>query len=115
MERLGGAVGEAGGRAVDHVDAGLDGLRHGHVSHAGGAVGVQDEGNIADGVLDALDEVLGLVRAHGAGHILQADGVEAHVLELLAHLDIFFRPCGPGSGCRRYSRRRRCSWSRISW
>ena len=53
-------------------------------------MGVQDQGDIADGVLDALDEVLGLIRAHGAGHVLQADGIEAHVLELLAHLDIFF-------------------------
>ena len=39
--------------------------------------GVQDQGNIADGVLDALDEMLSLIRAHGAGHVLQADGVEA--------------------------------------
>ena len=53
-------------------------------------MGVQDQGNVADGVLDALDEVLSLVRAHGAGHILQADGIEAHVLELLAHLDVLF-------------------------
>ena len=53
-------------------------------------MGVQDQGDIADGVLDALDEVLGLIRAHGTGHVLQADGIEAHVLELLAHLDIFF-------------------------
>ena len=52
-------------------------------------MGVQDQGNIADGVLDALDEMLSLIRAHGAGHVLQADGVEAHGLEFLAHLDIF--------------------------
>ena len=52
-------------------------------------MGVQDQGDIADGVLNALDEVLGLIRAHGTGHVLQADGVEAHGLELLTHLDIF--------------------------
>ena len=52
-------------------------------------MGVQDQGDIADGVLDALDEMLSLIRAHGAGHVLQADGVEAHGLEFLAHLDIF--------------------------
>ena len=51
-------------------------------------MGVQDNGHLADGVLDALDEALGLVGAHGARHVLQADGVKAHGLELLAHLHI---------------------------
>ena len=51
---------------------------------------MEDQRHIADGVLDALDEVLCLVGAHGACHILQADGVKAHVLELFAHLDILF-------------------------
>ena len=87
---LGGAVGEAGGCAVDDVDAGLNCLGHGHIRHAGGAVGMEDQRHIADGVLDALDEVLCLIRAHRACHILQADGVKAHVLELFAHLDILF-------------------------
>ena len=49
---------------------------------------MQDDGHVADGVLDALDEALGLVGAHGARHVLQADGVEAHLLQLLAHLHI---------------------------
>ena len=42
------------------------------------------------GVLNALDEVLGLKGAHGAGHVLQADGLEAHGLEFLTHGDVFF-------------------------
>ena len=29
---------------VDDVDAGFDGLHDGHVGHAGGAVGMQDQG-----------------------------------------------------------------------
>ena len=49
---------------------------------------MQDDGHFADGVLDALDEALCLIGAHGARHILQADGVEAHLLELLAHLHV---------------------------
>ena len=51
-------------------------------------MGVQDERHVADGVLHALDQVLSLVGAHGAGHVLEADGVKAHFLEKLAHLDI---------------------------
>ena len=49
---------------------------------------MQDERHIADGVLDALDQVFSLIGAHGAGHVLQADGVEAHGLQLLAHVDV---------------------------
>ena len=45
---------------------------------------------IADCVLDALDEVLCLIGTHRARHVFQADGVEAHGLELLAHLDVLF-------------------------
>ena len=51
-------------------------------------MGVQNHGNIGQGGLDALDEVLRLEGAHGAGHILEADGLEAHLDQLLAHLHV---------------------------
>ena len=53
-------------------------------------MGVQDQRHIAHGVLDALDEVLGLVGAHGAGHVLEADGIKAHGLQLFAHFHVLF-------------------------
>jgi len=49
---------------------------------------VQDQGQGHACVLDALEQLLSLVGAHGTGHILQADGIEAHALQLLAHLGI---------------------------
>ena len=85
---LAGAVGEAGGSGVDDVHTGFHSLHNGHVGHAGGAVGMQDQGQGHTGILDALEQLLSLVGAHGTGHVLQADGVEAHALQLLAHLSV---------------------------
>ena len=85
---LAGTVGEAGGSGIDDVHAGLDGLHNGHISHAGGAVGVQNQGQGHTGILDALEQLLSLLGAHGTGHVLQADGVEAHLLQLLAHFGV---------------------------
>ena len=53
-------------------------------------MGVEDQRHVADCVLDALDEVFCFIRSHGASHILQADGLESHTLELLAHFHILF-------------------------
>ena len=47
---------------------------------------MENESHIANSVLDALDEVLSLVGGHRSCHILEADSVKAHSLELLAHL-----------------------------
>ena len=51
-------------------------------------MGVQDQGQGDTRVLNALEQGLRLGGAHGAGHILQADGVKAHALQLLAHLGV---------------------------
>ena len=51
-------------------------------------MGVQDQGQGHARVLDALEQILGFLGAHGACHVLQADGVKAHTLELFAHLGV---------------------------
>ena len=51
-------------------------------------MGVQHDGHIAHGVLDALDQVLGFEGAHGTGHVLQAQGVKTHLHQVLAHLHV---------------------------
>ena len=51
---------------------------------------VENQRHIAYCVLDALEQLLSLVGAHGTSHILQADGLEAHALEFPAHFDILF-------------------------
>ena len=51
---------------------------------------MEDEGHIADSVLDALYKALGLKGAHRSRHILKADRIEAHSLELLYHLNVLF-------------------------
>ena len=61
-------------------------------------MGVQDQGQGHAGVLHALEQGLGLGGAHGTGHILQADGIEAHALQLLAHLGILGRGVDRGLG-----------------
>lgn len=83
---LRGAVAERGQCAVDDVDARLNRLEIGHAADAGGLVGVQMDGHFDD-LLDALDELIRDVRNQDACHILDADDVRAHVLELFGELD----------------------------
>ena len=51
---------------------------------------MQDNRHITDGVLDALDQVFGFEGAHRAGHVLQAQGVKAHLDQVLAHFNVLF-------------------------
>ena len=83
---LAGAVGEGGDGGFDGVHAGIDGGEVGGGTEAGGVVGVKGDGN-ADLALELLDEIVGDLRRHDAGHVLDADGVAAHFLQLDAHLD----------------------------
>ena len=91
-------------RPVSDVGAGFDGLHVGHEGKAGGAVGVDDDGQIHR-VLDGGDEIIGLFRAHDAGHVLDADRGGAHLLELFDHLDVLVKGVhgrggvGNGAGC----------------
>ena len=82
---LAGAAGQAGNGAVDNIGAGLGGLQQGHGTHAGGAVGVDNDGQL-DVLLEGRHQIIGLLGAHDAGHVLDADGVAAHGFQLLTQL-----------------------------
>ena len=77
--RLRGAAGEGGYCGVDNVRAGLNALEVGHERKTGGAVRVQNDGQV-NGVLDAGNEVVCALRSHDAGHVLYADRAYAHLL-----------------------------------
>ena len=53
-------------------------------------MGVDDDGNL-DLLLEGGNKVEGLLGAHDAGHILDADGLNAQRLDLLGQLDIAFK------------------------
>lgn len=52
---------------------------------AAGVVRVQVDGN-ADGLLEALDKGVGIHRQQQVRHVLDAESVRAHLLELLSEL-----------------------------
>ena len=100
---LAGTAGEGGDSGVDDIAAGFDSLEGGHERQTGGAVGVQDNRKI-HGVLDGGDQVVCGFRGADTGHVLDADGGYAHLLELFDHLDILLesvdraRGIGDGTG-----------------
>ena len=83
--RLGRAVAQRGQRGVDDVRARLNGLEVGHVAGAGGVMGVHVDRHF-DRLLELLDQAVGLIRQEEVGHILDRDGVRAHLLQLDGHL-----------------------------
>ena len=85
--RLRGALRERRKRAVDDVEAGLDSFDVRHLRHAAGAMAVELDGDLHD-FLDVLHDLVSVVRMKEAGHVLQADGVGAHVHELLRLLGV---------------------------
>ena len=76
--RLGGAQSQGGHGAVHHVSAGFDGLQVSHGGLAGGVVGV-DLHHQSGTLLDGLDQLVGGIRPQQARHILDADGIGAHI------------------------------------
>ena len=83
--RLGRALGQRGQRGIHDVAARLDGLEDGHRAGTGGVVGVQVNRQL--GVrLELLDEAVGVIRQQQVRHVLDADGVRAHLLDLLGEL-----------------------------
>ena len=46
---------------------------------------------LGHGVFDGGHQVIGLLGAHDAGHILDADGLDAHLLQVLHHLNILLQ------------------------
>ncbi len=84
--RLAVAEGERDDGRVDDVRAGLGGLEVVHRSHATDVVAV-DVHRQPDLFLERLDHALGAERGEHAGHVLDADGVGADVLELAGVVD----------------------------
>ena len=83
--RLAGDFAEWRQGRVDDVDTGFDGLHIGHFAEAARAVRVQfnRHGQV---LLEHADQVVCVIRRQQAGHILDADGVDAHVLQFLGDL-----------------------------
>ena len=84
-----GAKRQRAHRGIDDVGAGLDALEDGHGSQTGGIVAVDVDGN-ADGLLQRLDKVVAGIGLEQTGHILDADGIGAHLFEGLGVLNEIF-------------------------
>jgi hypothetical protein len=67
---------------VDDVHPRLDGLEVAQRGHARGEVAVQVNGQL-DRRLDRLDHGIGVVGGDQTGHVLDADGVGTHGLQVL--------------------------------
>ena len=85
--RVRGSVGIGGHAGVDDVHPRLDGLEVAHGRHAGSKVAVQVDGYL-DRRLEGLDQVVGIVGGDQTGHVLDADRVGAHGLEVLGFFDV---------------------------
>ena len=59
---------------------------------------MQVDGHTGDGVLDGGNQIVGLLGAHDAGHVLDADGGGAHFLQLLHHFHILLMGVDGGGG-----------------
>ena len=78
---------ERGGEgAVHDVEAGFGGLEVGHLGHA--AVQWQCIWTDLDHGLDRLHDLEGVVGVEEAGHVLDADGVGAHLFQQLRLLGV---------------------------
>ena len=54
-------------------------------------MGVDHQGQLGHGILDGGHQVIGLLGAHDTGHVLDADGLHTHLLELLDHLHVLLQ------------------------
>jgi hypothetical protein len=84
--RLRGAVGEGRDGNLDAIHARVDGGQVAGRAQAGGVVGVQGDGD-ADLALEFLDQIEGDARLDDARHVLDAQGIAAHLFQLDPHLD----------------------------
>ena len=73
-------------RRVGHIESRLDRLDDRRSAHPRRGMRVQSNGH-RRGLLKAGHHFAGHVRLEQAGHVLDADGMAPHVLELLAHVD----------------------------
>ena len=84
---MAGAAAQGAHGGIHDVRACLDALQQGHGSQTGGVVAV-DVHRDGQGVFQLLDQLIAGVGGQQTGHILDADGVCAHLLEGLGVLDV---------------------------
>ena len=94
---LGSAVGQGRQGGVHDVHARHGGHEIHHVAGAGGVVGVEVDGN-ADRLLQPLYQRIGISGQQQVRHVLDADDVGAHLLQLLRQLDEVFLVMDGGDG-----------------
>ena len=82
---LAGAVGHGGEGGVHDIHTGIGCHQQRHVAGAGGVVGVQVDGH-GDGLLQRLHQRVSVHGQQQVGHVLDADHVRAHLLQLLGQL-----------------------------
>ena len=88
--RLGSAQGKGGQAGVQHIHARFDGLQVAHGARARGVVGVELHRDL-DGLLDRLDDGVGVIGGTHPGHVLQADRIGPHRLDLLGELHVIIQ------------------------
>ena len=82
---MGGAQRQRAHGGVHDIGARLDALEDGHGGQTRGVMAVHVHGD-ADGLLQLLHQLIGGVGLEQAGHVLDADGVDAHLLQRLGIL-----------------------------
>ena len=82
---LAGAVGHGGKGGIHDVHACIGGHEQCHIAGAGGVVSVQVDG-YGNGFLQGLHQGVGVHGQQKVCHILDADGVSTHLLQLLRQL-----------------------------
>ena len=93
MQALGGGLARAAGEradgGVDDVGACLDALHVGHECHASGGVRVHDNRHVAgQRVLQSAYQAIRICRGKDASHVLNADGLAAHVYHFLGQVHV---------------------------
>ena len=79
---LAGRFGERRKRGINHVRTGFNSLQVSHIAHTAGEVGVQVDRQVKFR-LQAADKAFGSVGTQQACHILDTDGICAHLRQFL--------------------------------
>ena len=83
---LSGTIGQGAQSGIHDIHPGVGGHQIDHVAGAGGVVGVEVDGHIHT-LLQTLDQGVCLHGEQEVCHILDAQGIRAHLLQLLGQLD----------------------------
>ena len=61
-------------------------------------MGVDDQRQLGHRILDGGDQIIGVLGAHDTGHILDADGLHTHALQVLHHLNVLLQGVNRAGG-----------------